>query len=79
MATKAMIPPSYRADMRWAREHSAELHGQYEDLWVAIVDQTVVAAGLHLGRVEQRAARKTGRKPEEIYVEFVESASAIYG
>jgi hypothetical protein len=78
MSTQEIMSEAYRGDMRWAREHFAELHDRYENQWIAVVDQQVVAAGSNLGRVEDVAARKTGRKTEEIYVEFIESRSAIY-
>jgi hypothetical protein len=70
---------SYWADMHWASEHLAELRQQFEDVWIAIVDQKVIAASSSLGKVKGDAARKTGRRPEEITVKFITSAGAIYG
>ncbi|MDP6118014.1 MAG: DUF5678 domain-containing protein [Planctomycetota bacterium] len=76
---KVDIPDDYLADMRWAREHSTELHEQFLDMWVAVVDQEVVASSQELGQAKTLAAERTGRKPEEVYVEFIDSPFAIYG
>lgn len=79
MNTETVMTEAYRADMRWVRQHSAELRERYENQWIAVVDQKVVAAGPDLGEIEDAAARETGRKAEDIYVEFLESRFAIYG
>jgi hypothetical protein len=73
------VPQSYWDDLSWAREHSTELHQQFKGVWIAIVDKTVVAWGTNLARVEKEAAKKTGKRPEEIPVKFIERAAAIYG
>jgi hypothetical protein len=73
------IPQSYWENSRWAAEHATELHKQYENVWVAIADQQVVASGPDPVRVREIAARKTGRSTVEIAVEFIESAGAVYG
>ena len=70
---------SYWEDMRWAGEHLAELHRQFENVWIAIVDQQVIAASPSLGKVKKEATRKTGKRPEEITVKFIMSEGAIYG
>ena len=79
MTEKDAISQSFWDDFHWATEHSTELHQQYEDVWIAIVDKQVVASGSDLGRVEQIAAKKTGREPKEIVVEFIESEVTVYG
>jgi len=78
-------PQRYWDDLRWAREHSAELYRRFgadspEDgnIWIAIFNQEVVAAGPNLAEVERIAAEKTDRPPEEIPVKFIASAAAIY-
>jgi hypothetical protein len=79
MTEKEPIPQSYWEDFRWAAEHGTELSEQYEDVWVAIVDQQVVASGPNLARVEKIAAQKTGRSRKEIVVRYIESGVAVYG
>jgi len=59
------------ADMGWASEHLAELHQQFEGVWIAIVDEEVVAASPSLGKVQGEAARETGRRPEAITVKYI--------
>jgi hypothetical protein len=66
------VPQSYWDDLNWAREHSTELHPQFEGVCVAIVDKRVVAWGSNLAPVEKEAAKKTGKRPEEIPVKFIE-------
>lgn len=79
MDLKVHIPPPYRADMRWAREHSAELHERFQDQWVAVVDQKVVASAPALGEAKTLASERTGKNPRDVYVEFIDSPFAIYG
>jgi hypothetical protein len=79
MKVQEIMSEAFRADRQWAHEHIAELHDQYEEQWVAVVDQQVVAVGPNLSRVEAVAARKTGRNPQDIYVTFLESRFAVYG
>jgi len=73
------VRKSYWEDVRWAREHSTELHRQYEDVWGAIADRKVAASASDMMRAKRIAARKTGRRPEEIPVTFVEKSVVIYG
>jgi hypothetical protein len=79
MKSQDPIPQSYWNEFRWAREHSTELYEQYEDVWIAIVNQQVVASSPSLARVKKIAAQKTGLKPEEIAVKFISSGFTIYG
>jgi len=77
------ISQHYWDDLRWAREHSTELHRRYGDpaggiVWLAIVDKEVVAAGPNLAEVERAAVKKSGKPAEEIPITFVESSAAIY-
>ncbi len=78
MENAVHIPPEYKADMRWAREHSAELHERFQDMWVAVEGQEVVASSPKLGQAKAAASERTGRKPEEVYVEFIDSPFAVY-
>jgi len=76
-------PQRYWDDLRWAREHSTELHSRYRDpdggiVWLAIVNKEVIAAGPNLAEVERIAAEKSGKPTEEIPITFVESVAAIY-
>jgi len=75
----------YWDDMRWAREHSTELHQRFgEDspyggsIWIAIYNQEVVAWATSLKEAKRIAAEKTGVGPREIPVKFIESIGAIY-
>jgi len=79
MTEKDIIPQSYWKTWRWALEHSTELHQQYEDVWIAIVEKQVVASGSNPVRLREIAAQKTQRKTEEVVVKFIESGAAIYG
>jgi len=79
MMEKDRVPQSYWDNLRWAREHSTELHQQYEDVWIAIVDQQVVASAPNMMRAKKIAARETGRLLEEIPVKFIDSGITIYG
>jgi hypothetical protein len=66
-------------DIHWSREHSQELHDQYERQWVAIYGQQVVAAGKDPRAVERNALEKTRRPREEVYIIYVEDSQAFYG
>jgi hypothetical protein len=66
-------------DLNWAREHATELHRQFQDVWVAIVNKQAVAWGTNIAKVEKEAARKTGKRPDEIAITFVEGGLTIYG
>ncbi|NCO41401.1 MAG: hypothetical protein COZ06_28580 [Armatimonadetes bacterium CG_4_10_14_3_um_filter_66_18] len=78
MSKTVAIPPDYVADMKWASEHTQELHDTYENKWIAIVHQQVVAAGADLGPVRTQAARRTGRPRDQIYVDFMDDGLTIY-
>jgi len=51
----------YWEDSRWAHDHMSDLAEEYPNLWVAVVDKRVVAAGKVIGQVEKIAEEKTGR------------------
>ena len=56
------LPPrEYWEDSRWAHDHMSDLAEEYPNLWVAVVDKRVVAAGKVIGEVEKIAEEKTGR------------------
>jgi len=52
----------YWKDSRWAHANIAEIAKEYPNLWVAIVDKKVVAAGKVIAEVERITQEKTGRK-----------------
>jgi hypothetical protein len=76
---KHTIPQAYWENSRWGREHSTELHQQYDNVWIAIADKRVVAVGGDPVSVRKTAARKTGRLTTEIAVKFIESGLTVYG
>jgi hypothetical protein len=55
-------PQEYWDDSEWANEHFADIVQQYPDLWVAIVDKHVVAAGKVIAEVQRCAEERTQRK-----------------
>ncbi len=65
-------------DLEWKRKHHSELLEKYPDMWVAIVDKTIVSAGEDLEKVEREAEKKTGISRKKIPVSFVESGAHIY-
>lgn len=70
------ISKAFWEDQKWAFEHHSELIDKYKDMWVAIVDKKIVSAGEDLGKVEEEAKKKTGKK--QIPVFFVECGAHIY-
>ena len=55
-------PKEYWDDREWAYDHLSELSQQYPDLWVAVVDKKVTAAGKVIAEVRATARQKTGRQ-----------------
>ena len=55
-------PKAYWEDSDWADENFSKLAEDYPNLWVAVVDKKVVAAGNVISEVEKIAEEKTGRK-----------------
>lgn len=66
-------------NLNWAREHATELYRQFQDVWVAVVNKQVVAWGTSIPKVKKEAAKKTGKRPDEIAMTFVEGGLTIYG
>ena len=58
----------YWEDSKWAREHFSDIVKQYPDLWVAIVDKKVVAAGSTIEEVERAGKEETGHDEFPIYL-----------
>ncbi|MBI3921686.1 MAG: hypothetical protein HY318_09735 [Armatimonadetes bacterium] len=79
MEKEDTVPQWYWDDLEWASEHSTELHQKYHDVWVAIVDKQVAAAARTIRQARKIASQKTGRRPEDIPVEFIESGIVVYG
>lgn len=71
-----MISKEFWEDQQWGFQHHSDLLGRYKDMWVAIVNKKVVSAGEDLGKVEEEAKQKTGKK--QIPVLFVECGAHIY-
>jgi nitrogenase molybdenum-iron protein alpha/beta subunit len=69
-------PNAFWDDMKWAREHYAELVRKYPEKWVAIVNKVVVAVGDSIKSVKREAQERTSKK--HIPVIFVESGSHVY-
>ena len=63
-------------DNRWLNEHWAEMVRAYPDMWVAVVDQQVAAAGRDPEEVAKTAQGKTGRR--EFPLCFVERGIYVY-
>lgn len=55
-------PKEYWEDSDWADENFSKIVEDYPNLWVAVVDKKVVAAGKVISEVEKIAEEKTGRK-----------------
>lgn len=70
------ISKEFWEDQQWGLKHHSELIDKYKDMWVAIVDKKIVSAGEDLGKVEEEAKQKTGKK--QIPVFFVECGAHIY-
>ena len=78
---KQGIPPprpskGFWEDNRWLNEHWAEMVRAYPDMWVAVVDQHVVATGRDPEGVAKTAQGKTGRR--EFPLCFVERGIYVY-
>lgn len=69
-------PEDFWDDMKWAREHYAELVRKYPEKWVAIVNKVVVSVGDSIKSVKREAQEKTSKK--YIPIVFVESGSHVY-
>jgi len=72
------IPKVYWEDIKWFLKNKGELYQKHEMMWVAVVNKKIVAYGSNPDKIRKTAAKKTGREPEKIVVEFIEKAEAIY-
>jgi len=70
------IPKRFWEDAKWGRKQATYLLKKYPEMWVAIVNEKVVASGKNLKSVEETARAKTGIK--HIVVRFVGGSSCIY-
>jgi len=70
------ISKEFWADDEWAEEHYMGLQDRYKDEWVAVVNKKVVSHGKSMGKVEEEAMIKTGKK--EISLTFVECGNHVY-
>lgn len=73
----AKIDPCFWEDLRWGEKHHGELLKEYKDLWVAISEKKVVAAGDHGAEVLAAAQKKTGK--EQVPLLYVDCGEHIYG
>jgi hypothetical protein len=71
-------PPDFWRDYEWIRQHTDFLHQHYEEEWIAVVGQQVVAHDPDLERVWEQAGKRTGRDRWHIPVRFIESNEVIY-
>ncbi len=55
-----------------------ELYEKYQNMWVAIVNNKVVACGKNLIQVKKEASKKTDKKEDEIPVKYIENIGAIF-
>ena len=55
-------PREYWEDSKWANDHFADIVKDYANLWVAIVDQKIVAVGKVISVVRKSVQEQTGRK-----------------
>lgn len=72
----SLPPKEYWDDSRWAHDHISDLAQEYPNLWVAVVDKRVVAAGKVIEEVERVAQEKTGRT--EFPVILAEKGIRVY-
>ena len=75
MSQQTIIPKHFLEASRWVEKNSQLVADRYEGQWIAVLNGQVVAAGPDLGRVEDAAAKRTGRDTRDIYVEFVDGGS----
>ena len=66
------------ASHRWIREHRSELQQEYQNRWIAVSDEEVVAAGDDPDEVDRLAQQKTGKTRYQIPIVFIEDSSCIY-
>lgn len=73
----APLDPRYVRDVDWAYANNNALAAAHPNLWVAVVDGRVVAAGSDLGEVETEAQR--GAERRDVAIIFVERGIHVYG
>jgi lactam utilization protein B len=66
----------YWRDQDWGLEHYGELVVEFAEMWVAIVEESVVAHGDSPNAVRKLAREKTGK--EHVPVLFVEGGVHVY-
>ena len=71
-----LTPKEYWDDKDWAHLNIGEISNEYPNLWVAIVNKQVVAAGRIIKQVRKIAKEKTGR--EHFPVLFAEKGIHVY-
>ena len=69
------LPDEFWEDQKWALEHYTELRTKYADMWVAIVNEKVVAFGESLTEEKEKSIRKEIGRPFVTF--FVEGQARI--
>lgn len=76
MDVKRRYPKRFWEDKQWAIDNHTDLVEKYPDLWVAVVNKTVIAAGDSIKKIKEEARHKTGESYIPVF--FVESSANIY-
>ncbi len=69
------LPNEFWVDQRWALEHYSEFRKEYADMWIAILNQKIVASGEGLTEEKEEFLRKNAGRP--LVILFVESEARI--
>ncbi len=52
------LPPEYVRDQDWLQKHLAEFHEHYAGMWIAILNEQIIAFGDGHGRVRNEVMEK---------------------
>jgi hypothetical protein len=67
-------PSAFKANNRWICENIEELRQQYNDQWVAVLNEAVVDSGPDLRKLVERLKAKHSTVYAEIAVEYITAA-----
>jgi|Deesub1362A_J573_1020465.scaffolds.fasta_scaffold26058_3 hypothetical protein len=70
------MTPRFWAECEWINKHYPELVQKYANMWVAVVNQKVIAANANLKEVEESVLKQTDRK--DIPFLYIEDGSHVY-
>jgi hypothetical protein len=65
------VPSAFKANNRWVCENIEKLRQQYNNQWIAVLNQTVVDNGTDLKKLVDRLKTKHSRDYIEIAVEYI--------